>query len=66
MKPCMLGVGCLWPHWRISLAELYLLKPCLWIFLVAEMLEYCGCYGKFVWPRGDPLEDWEVGLGPEL
>jgi hypothetical protein len=34
--------------------------------LVVEMSEYCGCCGKFVWPNGDPLEDWEVSWGPEL
>jgi hypothetical protein len=28
--------------------------------LCAEMPEYCGCYGKFVWPNGDPPEGWEV------
>jgi hypothetical protein len=22
MKPCILGVGCLWPHWWVSLAKL--------------------------------------------
>jgi hypothetical protein len=33
---------------------------------VAKMLEYCGCCGKFVWPSGDPPEDWEVSWGPEL
>jgi hypothetical protein len=29
----------------------------LWIFLVVEMHEYCGCCGKLVWPSGDPPED---------
>jgi hypothetical protein len=29
----------------------------LWIFLVAEMTEYCGYYGKFVWPSGILPED---------
>jgi hypothetical protein len=43
-----------------------LLKPFLWIFLVAEMPEYCGCCGKFVWPNGDPPEDWEVSWEPKL
>jgi hypothetical protein len=27
-------------------------------YLCAEMLEYCDCYGKFVWPN-DELEYWE-------
>jgi hypothetical protein len=31
--------------------------------LVAEMPEYCGCCGKFVWPSGDASEDWEVSWG---
>jgi hypothetical protein len=25
--------------------------------LVAEMSEYCGCCGKFVWPSDDPPKD---------
>jgi hypothetical protein len=29
-------------------------------FLFAEMSEYCDCCDKFVWPSGDPTEDWEV------
>jgi hypothetical protein len=41
-------------------------KPCLWIFLVAKMSEYCGCCSKFVWPSDDPPEDWEVSWEPEL
>jgi hypothetical protein len=32
----------------------------LWIFLIAEMTEYCGYYGKFVWACGDPPEEWKV------
>jgi hypothetical protein len=28
--------------------------------LVTEMPEYCGCCGKFVWPNGNPPEDWKV------
>jgi hypothetical protein len=31
--------------------------------LVAEMPEYYECCG-FVWPSGDPLDDWEVSWGP--
>jgi hypothetical protein len=38
----------------------------LWIFLVAEMLEYYECYGRFVWPNGDPPEDWKVSWEPKL
>jgi hypothetical protein len=29
-------------------------------YLCAEMPEYCGYGGKFVWPSGDPPEDWKV------
>jgi hypothetical protein len=34
--------------------------------LCAEMSKYCGCCGKFVWPNGDPPEDWEVSWEPKL
>jgi hypothetical protein len=30
------------------------------------MTEYCGYGGKFVWPNGDPPEDWEVNWEPKL
>jgi hypothetical protein len=30
------------------------------LYLCAEMPEYYDCCGKFVWPNGDPPEDWEV------
>jgi hypothetical protein len=33
MMSCVLGVGCLWPRGRVSLAELYLLRFCLDIVL---------------------------------
>jgi hypothetical protein len=29
------------------------------IYVCVEMPEYCSCYGKFIWPNGEP-EDWEV------
>jgi hypothetical protein len=29
-------------------------------YLCAEVPEYCGYSGKFVWPSGDPPEDWKV------
>jgi hypothetical protein len=28
------------------------------------MPEYYRSYDKFVWPSGDPPEDWEVSWGP--
>jgi hypothetical protein len=31
----------------------------------AKMPEYCDCYGKFVWPNGEP-EDWDVTWEPAL
>jgi hypothetical protein len=34
-------------------------------YLCAEMPEYYGCCGKFVWPSGDPPEDWEVSWEPQ-
>jgi hypothetical protein len=40
--------------------------PCLWIFFVAKMPEYCECCGKFVWPSGEPPKDWEVTWDSEL
>jgi hypothetical protein len=30
------------------------------LYVCAEMPEYCGCCGKFIWPNDDPLEDWKV------
>jgi hypothetical protein len=30
------------------------------------MPEYYGCYGKFVWPNGDPPKHWEVNSEPNL
>jgi hypothetical protein len=27
-------------------------------FKCVEMSEYCDCYGKWVWPSGEP-EDWK-------
>jgi hypothetical protein len=38
----------------------------LWIFLCAEMPEYCGCCDKFVCSSGDPPEDWEISWEPKL
>jgi hypothetical protein len=34
--------------------------------LIAEISEYYGCCGKFVWPSGDPPEDWKVNWEIEL
>jgi hypothetical protein len=36
------------------------------LFLFAEMPEYYSCCGKFVWPSGNPPEDWEVSWEPML
>jgi hypothetical protein len=30
------------------------------------MPKYCGCCDKFVWPNGDPPEDWEVNWEPKF
>jgi hypothetical protein len=31
--------------------------------MCADMPEYCDCYGKWVWPSGEP-EDWEETWAP--
>jgi hypothetical protein len=62
---CMLGVSFLWPRWRVSLAELLLLRLCLWIKLCVEMPEFYDCCGKWVWPSGEP-EVWEETWVPAL
>jgi hypothetical protein len=48
---------------RSGLLSFYYSSFACGLLLCAEMSEYCGCCGKFVWPNGEP-EDWEVTWEP--
>jgi hypothetical protein len=57
-KPCMLGVDCLWPCWRVSLAKLYLLNFALLLF--------CRCFSLSPSRRESFLRMTSLGQGATL
>jgi hypothetical protein len=60
MKPYMLGVA-VYDHVNESVLLSFSCSSfACGLYLCAEMSEYCGYCGQFVWPIDEPLEDWEV------
>jgi hypothetical protein len=61
IQPCVLGIGYLWPRWWVSLAELLLLKVCLWISIMCRDARVLW----LLWQLG--VAQWRAqGLGGDL